>query len=323
MLLMKEIHISRICIYYSCMALCILLSLSSCIQGEISGICPPEGNTLQVLFTHDGTEEMDAGNLAALSKAVLFVYDEHGRFITYREIGTPRLDETYQTGLALDAGMYRFIVWFNPDNPYAFSPVLNALASGHAKDSQQFLLQVPGDRIINENETTLPLLLYGNKEAVISNETGNLVVIPVTRNTNTVNISVAGLLPDDHAYRFEITDDNGIYTFDNEFYPCASFKYIKNVRYESGILGSSLTVLKLSGSRPGVSLKILDATTGKVLFPNATGITASLVRLLELVYPGNNFDKRHNYNIDILFVGTDILVNGWKLVPSDNVLIPE
>lgn len=319
---MKEIQMNRILTYYSCVVLCVLLSLSSCIQGEISGICPPEGREVQVLFLHEGTEEMDAGYQAGLNKAVLFVYDQDDRFIAYREINTPRLNETYQTGIGLDAGTYRFAVWFNPDSPYAFSPLPSDLAVGAAKASQHFLLQVPDNRMINEEETTLPLLLYGNKEAMIKG-TDNLVTIPVTRNTNTINISVGGLLPDDHDYRFEISDDNGIYTFDNDFSPCTRFSYTKGAKYESGTLGSSLTVLKLSGSRPGASLQILDATTGKVLFPNAKGITTSLVRLLELIYPGNDFDKRHNYDIEILFVGTDVLINGWKLVPSDNELMTE
>jgi len=45
--------------------------------------------------------------------------------------------------------------------------------------------------------------------------------------------------------------------------------------------------------------------------------------LLELVYPGNDFNKKHSYNLDILFAGTDIWINGWRLVPSDNELMTE
>jgi hypothetical protein len=306
--------------YYFCLAV-ILLPVSSCIQTELSETCLPETG-LRILFSYDRTEEMDVEDQAGLKNAVIFVYDQSGRFIAYREINDPRFNETYQVDMELKAGTYRFVAWFNSCSPYVFNPVLDDLVAGQAGNKQQFLLQIPDNGIIDENETVLPLMLYGNKEAIV-NGTGNPVTIPVTRNTNTVNISVEGLLPDDHDYRFGITDDNGIYTFDNDLSLCTRFSYIKDAKYESGALGSSLTVLKLSGNRPGASLKILDATTREVLFPNAKGITTNLVRLLELVYPGNDFSKKHNYNLDILFSGTDVRINGWRLVPSDNELITE
>lgn len=316
----RKNQMSRILKYNSCLA-AILLLLSSCIQKELSETCSL-GTGLQILFSYDETEEIDVKDQTGLKNAVIFIYDESDRFIAYREINNPRFNETYQMDIELKAGTYHFVAWFNSYSPYVFNPVQNDLVRSEARNKHQFLLQIPDNRIVDENVTMLPLMLYGNKEAIVI-ETGNLVTIPVTRNTNTINISVGGLLPDDHAYRFEITDDNGIYTFDNDFSQCTRFSYIKSAKYESGTLGSSLTVLKLSGNRPDASLKILDTTTGKVLFPNAKGITTSLVRLLELVYPGNDFNKKHSYNLDILFAGTDIWINGWRLVPSDNELMTE
>jgi len=93
--------------------------------------------------------------------------------------------------------------------------------------------------------------------------------------------------------------------------------------FSAGNLKTSLTVLQLAGNRsPALTIKNLN--TGEPLFTGAL----NLVEIIRTAYPGNNFSKRHVYDLeieikpDIEVGGIEIWINGWKYTPSDVVLTP-
>ncbi|GHT88629.1 hypothetical protein FACS189474_4200 [Bacteroidia bacterium] len=299
---------------FICMIVCVVFSLSSCIKEDLEN-CPPETQPLRLVFAYEEAET-HAIHPDELQQATLFVFDENDHFVSSWSLDKPVLNTRYEPDLKLLPGNYSFVVWFNLLAPYAVTPSPGELLTGRTVRSQgKFQLEVPGTRIINEQETSLPLLLYGNKADLVKENAENIITIPVVQNTNRINITVNGLAPTDHTYRFEITDDNGNYTFDNDIAPCDPFSYVSDTRYSpaSSQLNTSLTVLKLAENRNPV-LKIQDQTT--VL------LNADLVRLIQLIYPKNDFNKKHVYDIDILYIGTDVSVNGWKLNLSDDELFP-
>jgi hypothetical protein len=309
---------------FICLIVCIVFSFSSCIKEDLEN-CPPETQPLRLVFSYEEAEAQ-AIRPDELQQATLFVFDGNDNFVTSWSLDSPVLNTSYEPDLKLLPGNYSFVVWFNLLSPYAVIPSPGDMPAGKTVKSQgKFQLEIPGTRVVNELETSLPLSLYGNKIESVKENAENIITIPVIQNTNRINITVNGLAPTDHTYRFEITDDNGNYTFDNDFAPCDPFSYISNTRYApaSSELAASLTVLKLAENRPHPVLKIQDQTTGEVLFPNREGVDTNLIRLLQLIYPENDFNKTHTYNIDILFIGTDIVVNGWKLNQSDNELTPD
>ena len=299
-----------------------LLSLSSCIKEDISS-CPPDPQGFQVLFSYLDEGGNDPVHPDELQKASLFVFNEREQCVAFWELNQPQLNTLYRPDIKLMPGNYYFVVWFNLLSPYIIPSIQELIAGKTVRSNEKLFLEIPENRIVNEQEIHLPLSLYGDRDEGIRG-TESTVTIPVSQNTNKINISVNGLSPDAHTYRFTIEDDNGIYTFNNLFASCQLFSYVKDATYSSNQLQASLTVLRLAADRPNPVLKIEDVTTGEILFPNQEGITNNLIQLIQLIYPDNDFNKRHVYTLDIMFVGSDIWINGWNLIPSDNnELTPE
>ncbi|MDR0541198.1 MAG: FimB/Mfa2 family fimbrial subunit [Dysgonamonadaceae bacterium] len=307
--------------YYLLITIGLTLALSSCIK-ENWEQCPGYGKaqSLRIVFSHeDGTAAIPPNEL---QNAILYVFDADNLLVDFREINNPKLNEAYEPDFTLAPGNYSFVVWFNPLSPYAVVPTTAHLSIGVTQKSEgKFQLQLPANRIVQEPATVLPLALYGRQQQVIAETGETTVIIPVIQQTNRIHITVNGLTPNAHTYRFAITDDNGIYTFDNAFAPCATFSYIAETQYSGTQLSASLTVLRLSESHPTPVLTIMDADTQEMLFPHAGNIPNNLIELLKTIDPDNDFDQRHEYTIDIVFSGNDVWINGWKVVSSDTGLI--
>jgi len=301
------------------------LSLSACIYDNLDD-CPPVDESIitQIKFLYDEAKEMETIPANELHTAMLYVFDLDNRLVAFSEIKNPRLnDMVYDDLFVLKPEKYLFVVWFNPQPPYFITPTVENLIKGTTlKNDGLFSLTIPPNRLVSSG-ITLPRSLYGREEKTIVNSANNLVEIPVYQNTNRINISVKGLLPTNHTYRFAITDNNGVYTFDNDLAVCPPFSYTSDTHYTEEKLSTSLTVLRLVENRPTEPvLTIEDLSTGEFLFPGSINVTNNLIEIIRTIYPGNDFSKRHVYDIDIEFRGAEIWINGWKLVSADVELTP-
>ena len=307
--------------HYFCITVGLALSLSACIKEDISECL----NEIRVIFSYDEAGVIGTFPANELHSAILYVFDLDNRLVDFCEINNPQLNVVQDVRFKLDPGQYSFVVWFNPRPPYAVFPSTGNLFVGTTLKSEgQFSLTIPSIREIAP-ETTLPPLLYGQKDETIIDADENRVVIPVIENTNRININVKGLPATTDTYRFAIRDNNGAYTFDNDFmegFP--AFAYIANTTYSpTGTLSASLTVLKLAESR-SPELTLVNWDTDEELFPGSPNVTNNLVEIIRAVYPGNDFSKRHVYDIDIEFRegGMEVWINVWEPGSSNVILTP-
>lgn len=313
-----------------CPIVCLLLGLPSCIKDDLTN-CPPVEQSLQVIFSCEDAAVPESQ--PELQNATLFVFDKNDVFVTSWRLDAshperPSLNKMYVPDFKLLPGEYHFVVWFDLLPPYSITPAVSGFLRGTTRiDQAAFQLEIPGNRTI---ETPLPRLLYGYKSGEIKTRSENILAIPVTQQTNTVNIVVTGLPPTTDEYLFRITDTNGNYTFLNAFADCEAFSYtdVNRISTASQTLTGSLTVLKLAENRPTPLLVIQNQTTGKQVFPRDNGADeqGNLIEIIRREHPGNDFDRTHTYTIHIDIDDTNVTVNvsvgGWNEKPSDNELSP-
>jgi hypothetical protein len=290
---------------------------SSCIKEDLTD-CPLP---LQVVFSYENAHALAQEDL---KKATLFIFDTDNKPVTSWSVDNPVLNTVYEPDIELVPNTYNFVVWFNLLSPYECTPI----TGNSDKEGLEFRLQPPLSRQIDEPAFNLPVSLYGTTDDLIKKEERvHKVTIPVNQNTNRINLTVHGLLPAEDLYRFSITDNNGNYSFRNEFLPCDDFTYTTSALFSPGstTLNASLTVLKLAKNHPSPLLTIRNETTGEVIFPQSEEIQNNLVQLILAAYPDNDFDQTHVYDIEISFttVGVTIQINGWNLIVFNNEMIPD
>jgi hypothetical protein len=69
-------------------------------------------------------------------------------------------------------------------------------------------------------------------------------------------------------------------------------------------------------------LDIENRNNGEKEFPWPDTGTNNLIEIIRALYPGNDFNKRHVYDINIEFKGGEIWINGWRLVDLFEELTP-
>lgn len=317
--------------FYVCLSAYMLLSLSSCIRDGLEE-CPVVNQSVSVSFTYGkDTHYHNPLDMDEIKKAILYIYDEKDDYITEWSLDYPVLNKEYDTGLTLNPGLYNLVVWFNPDTPYQVIPVTDPpqQTGKTCRSESQLMLIVPDDGCINN---VLPPLLHGSVcDAEINEASVNRFTIPMTLNNNIINLTVNGLPVNDHTYGFTISDNNGHYTFDNDFVHCDNFDYVATMKFPAltkavtnSTLNTSLTVLKLAAGR-NVLITLQNQTTGQQLYPVNDGQTANLIDLILKADPNNDFELTNVYDITLDFnadLTVTITINGWRIKESDNEIYP-
>ena len=270
-------------VYYIGILVCTNILLFSCIKEDMSD-CPPDGFSPKIVLVPYNGNTIDNNDLYS---GKVYVLDElTGSVIDSYEIpGRPKLQTTYTPKWGLPVGRYTYVAWLNTDAQY------------FSVDERQLLLKflVPKTQIVDKTDL-IPFLCYGNIEnAPLDSISDNLITIPVMQFTNKINLTVTGLKnvsPQGDEYTFSINDNNGNYGFDGDFASCPAFTYSTTKRSSADVFNASLTVLKLSGSRPNPTLTIKNNATGDEY-------SIGLIPLILSKIPTNDFDKTHIYNITI------------------------
>ncbi|MDR1632100.1 MAG: FimB/Mfa2 family fimbrial subunit [Dysgonamonadaceae bacterium] len=312
-------------VYYIGALACIVFSLFSCIQDDLS-ICKPDGIIPQfILVPYEGNNIIND----SLYSATLCVFDEQDHFIaSYQIPGRPELNKTYTPDWGLSPGTYHFSMWLN----YHKVNVEPCIIGKTMRHDTMIRLAIPDSKIVDD-PGSIPFLCHGRLENEEVSEENQLFTIPVMQLTNKINLRVTGLkqagsflrasAAESDDYLFSIEDNNGYYRIGGDFGSGSYFTYSTNKRIDSDTLDASLTVLKLSATRFNPTISFRNLTTRKQLF--SEDLTNSLIQLILSEYPDNDFDKNHDYYIEINSspekeITVTVTINGWIDNKSDHEL---
>lgn len=299
--------------------------LTDCVSTEkpVDPPVEPEIRTLKAVFVHEASD-IDLGG-ERFDCASLYVFDPAGALVSVRELDYPIFNEVFDTGWTLDAGDYEFVVWVNCVDPYSLTACDNR-ADG------RMVIEVPADGYASAD---LPWLLYGEKDySVVDAGDEQVVVIPIVLNNYIVNLEVSGITPNDDEYEFEVSGGNNTFDFDNE--PDGTgFSYRVPAKFVNGVLTGELSTVGF-GKTGAAYLKIIDKTTGKVIWPTDPEDESDLVTIVDGIDQGGN-DTTHDIDIELGLEQTTptdpgdptelrlakVVVNGWEAQDDDYAVGPQ
>lgn len=258
----------------------------------------------------------------------LFVFDEQGRFITFKtESGDALKDKNYSMTLDVQPGTYHLVAWPGlDDTSYSFTKSLESIET--ISDLQVMLNQA-------ENKTSnqdLRSLWHGEiKDAKVGNQYEDITISLVkdTRRIRLVLQQMDGVPITENDFRFEITDDNSLMNYDNSVIPNGTTTYLP---YVSGhgtigdidIISHVYTELHVGRlmANSGARLRVISNSENKVIV-DIPLIDYLLLTELEghkdSMTTQEYLDRQDEYSL-VFFLGKDlswlkiqIIVNGWTV----------
>lgn len=315
------------------MLVLVCVCLTACIDEDLSD-CPVKDTRLWVKFL-DNTEsnryKSGVNTRVTSDRAVLYIFDEYSNFVVMRDIYKPKMNVQFeivdwQKHLAIGKS-YKFFVWFYNGSPYSTNPIHENFSLIKPNVSEaQLLLNIPKNRVV---DFELPILLYGNHSEKID-LIDPVIDIILTQNTNIINFTVDGLDNTLDTYEFLITDNNGVYDFDNNIVSLPGeglFSYITRSKFslKSSVLLSTSHILKLQDGRTPL-FTLRNSNTGETLYPSYPGQENNLIKMIQKAYKNNiDFDRKHEFDVKISFdtkMGATVIIDGWNMNESDNEITP-
>ena len=309
-----------------------LLLLPSCIKEDMSN-CPEQIRiyfTFTTVDTYTG-EGNDPINPEDVDRMHVYVFDGKGYYLgEYRDDNITDFSTEYFIDCSdLLPGGYRFVAWGGKDEDF-YMTVPEPFVKGETTFDKAFLLlKHPENRITR----LVHHIFHSDLPATVTIAKEQRFDMPLAQMSNTINLYTIGLPPDADDYTFTITDNNDIYDFENSFASYASAPFFTYnapcTRDEAGQLRSTLHVLRMAEDRHTPTLQIKNETTGELLYP-FDSYPNNLINLINSACPGNDFDKKHTYDITLDFkdwgkpTGTTvtIMINGW-VVREEEVTLEE
>jgi hypothetical protein len=251
-----------------------------------------------------------------ISRIDVYAFDEADRFVGYWFDDSVVMSEDYYISLdGLAAGTYSLVAWSNIGERYRTSVTPDD--PREPRGTRRITLDLPENRELRD--VTLPSLYFGEyRGARVSPYKINRIDMPVDDNRYSLHFKAEGIAPDDDTYAFIVTDNNGSYSFDNDYTGMSPFKYIATARFgESPYLNASMTVLRLDQYR-SPALEFINERTGDRYF--------SCANLVELILQANSqgagIDFRETRDINILlrvYANAEVVVsiNGWEIKVDD------
>jgi hypothetical protein len=293
-------------------ALWVTLVMCSCVK-EDSFVCPPDKfvTDLSLLI---GFENVKPEYGDEVSRMDVFIFDAEGMFYEALSERNISLTSGFQMQTQLPPGNYRFVCWSNLGGHYLTHPAV--FEPGVTPfDEAVAMLDIAGGSVIGYNLNTF---LHGEMQAEVSPEGETRIMIPLVQNNYRINVTVEGV-ENNHSYTVAIADNNGSYSFDNDFAPSTALQYTRGaVSNPEGKFGVSLSVLRLDRGR-SPSLTITDNTGQSVLLRE---------NLIELILAPEaktgvpiDFSAQHEFAIHIIYdqatLSASVFIDGWQ-IKTDN-----
>ncbi|MDE7460407.1 MAG: FimB/Mfa2 family fimbrial subunit [Paramuribaculum sp.] len=207
------------------LAVASMLGISGC--GAINDDLPPCPEGVNLRFVFDYNMEFANAFPSQVDCLTLLVYDQNGNYITTRtETSSVLADENWRMTLDLPAGQtYHFVAYGGMECEKSTFHFVNTPAAGTTLS--QLAVSMNDNCIDADPGVNLHPLFYGDLDLTVPEGALDYTAgtVYMMRDTNTIRILLqnTNLTPVDPAdFRFEITDNNTLLSFDNSVVPTAS-----------------------------------------------------------------------------------------------------
>ncbi|MDR1918342.1 MAG: FimB/Mfa2 family fimbrial subunit [Tannerellaceae bacterium] len=298
----------------------------SCIQDDLSGCISDK----RIFFTYEqavSAQKHEGINPDDITRMNLFIFDENNLFVKEYIDESPRMSpEYYMTVRGLKAGQYKLVAWGNLKEQYGLST--STLIPGETKfDDLRVALKSIENGLVEESLVPLFFATHTESNSIEVKELESQSFrLNLVDNLYKIHVTVAGLdsaAVANYDYSIDISDDNGMYRFNNDFASCDPFTYTQpSLKSEdSNELKATLNVLRLTAKRTPI-LRMVNKQTKKVM------IESNLVKLILSVNDlGASIDFNKTHEFDIRYeldqresLGIIIYINGWKLIEQGEIL---
>lgn len=292
------------------------LAVQSCIKEDMDD-CDPN-NVKIVIRTH--TEPARSAAHPEIENATLYLFDNAGTFVEATEFDRYIPGQPYVAEFQLDPGLYKFVVWTNTGQSYTTNYTIEECYGQHPSiDDMELTFNYPANGIVTED---IPDMFFGiNLRAEVKPNTNHEFPITLIPDSYRLNFVVEGLTPTASEYRFEVSDNNSHYNFDNSIIGGKDeFHYLRNTRFADNELTASMTVLRLLDDRTP-RFDFIDITNGELLYSN------NLVKIIRSAYSAGgqtvDFNKTFEFTITLRFdaqLNVSVSVDGWEYNPNETEL---
>lgn len=313
-------------------ALVLLLFSPSCINDDLSECVTDKKiyfRYTEATRTYNGIDYREGINPEEVTRMNLYVFDAQDKFVGEYIDPSPKLSSKYYMTIPahdLRPGKYKFIAWGSlRDDYYRISS--DELVPGQTTlDELELHLGCIKDGMVTDSLSSLFYANYNNNgtfEVTAMDEQS--IPLDMVQNTYKITVEVAGLdtvsLKD--SYRFNISDDNGKYKFDNSFASCEKFQYTAPCLRDSlkDELRSGLNVMRLASNRSPMLNIERDESEFPIVEDNLVAlITAASASGADIDFT-RHFNFHIRYELDVTSPTTVIIyINGWRLVKQDGIL---
>ena len=332
------------------MVLLSLPVLTGCNIWEDLPECPPTTGKMCIgfTFTYHNTKDENGGYVDLFGETTrrtdLFIFNEDNLLVKKIEDTSGPFTNGYLIPIELPAGTYHAVAW---NNLYANGATkLSPVPVEGSSTKEDLMVQL--SELENRQITLHPLpLLYGSTETftvpenVLTRAEDTVIPMSLLRNTNEIHVTVKWLdavteKPCQEAHHAEktriyITDNNGIYNFDNVQQAVEAFTYIPTYltvdqqgdKESDGImLHAKSTVMRLfTASSPELRICESQSDGSEKEVYTANLITDFIGKIYK---EQDKIDRCPSFDIEISFkcnswIAVDITVNGWKLEDSGDI----
>lgn len=306
---------------YRAILLLLLSGLFACCIAEDLSTCPPETEGVRLRFRLTPSDKNDI-EPDAISSLEIFVFDDSGIYRgKYRDDSPCVQDDSYCMDLPLTAGNYHFVAWGNtPGSDYTHNPSSLIEDIHQLADAQLSFLRQSTDTV----DYMPGHLFHGSHlQTQLTRGTTQEVVIPITQNTYTIHIEIAGLETPAGLCQAVISDEHDAYSFLNEPIPSAALHYSIPCTLTGAEQHTTLRMLQLRDNSPA-RLKVYDKLQTQLY-------DASLIELIRQagINSGTAMDlsRIHEYTVRLMFDYTlgefTVTINGWNAQKEDHNIHPQ
>ena len=320
-----------------------MLAVSSCNDGL--NIFDGEGDCgVYISFKYDYNVKFANAFANEVNSIALYVFDENDVLVEYTTTTDKKAlsMDAFEIPLKLAPGKYRLLAWGGLMTEESF----DLLADANVGETRLEEVQVKMHRKYNDNgeatvsEDLLPLY-HGSMPIEVSDNDGTYRhTMSLMKNTNVVRIllhELSGQEMDADQYVFEITDNNGLYDWDNTLLEDEEITYSAWYQQTGDAdLEGSRTVTSISVALAELTIGRMRADKSPILHIRNRETGEELVRLplaeYALQIKGNYrknmgdqeyLDREDEYSLTFflnegVWLNTYILINSWRVVLSND-----
>jgi hypothetical protein len=319
-----------------------MVATSSCKSSL--GIFEGEGDCgVYISFKYDYNIKFADAFAGEVNSIALYVFDEDNRLID--QVTTTDKEalshEEFEIELQLDPGKYKLVAWGGLMNEESFD-LLADTKIGHTtlEELQVRMHRVQSsDGTASVNEDLLPLY-HGLMEIDVNDVDGTYRhTMSMMKDTNVVRVllhELSGHEMSADKFTFEITDQNGLYNYDNSRLEDEVITY--NPWYTESLYADSQAsrATVINAVLAELTIGRMDATASPILTIKNSETGEEVLRIpiadYALLVKGNYrkemgdqeyLDRQDEYSLTLFldegeWLSTQIVINGWRVVNNDS-----